>query len=690
MSHPADLYPQLQQTFPASDMATAPFRPATLPDASLHTSLRLRRSSATSDSTTASFRSATPCNASLPDMPVPISHLISCSICMDVLGDPVTTTCGHTYCKPCLDRHLTLNDLVCPLCKQYLLMRPGVNILLKSILEEYNKAQKSLEEFTLAPDEVACDICPENRKRKAVKSCLMCLLSYCTRHLKRHQNKLRLKGHKLVAPVEKLDERACLAHGRPLELFWAKEDKCICSLCVEEVTEVVSVETERGRRERELVDIIQDMEQRIQQREEKVKEFERSKANCLALIDREQEEIKEVFDAVRDAVARAEEEALSALKDKRRSVENEEKQFKQELQREVTAFSKVIADLKKITEEEDHILFLQSYPSVPAPDNGKDWTNVAMDTDLTFGTMRNTQTSMMSDIETELEKLSSIEIERIKKFAVDVTLDPDTAHAQLLVSDDGKEVKDSGERKDVPDIAERFDMFGSVLGQNSLTEGKAFWVVDVGDKQGWDIGGGKKRGQQKGEIVPQTKPRLLGHCALQWGSVRSSGRPADSALSPRQAPESQLVYLRNHAAGRNKIQDYWGSWVYQVVRQPPGEGVVYSVVPAYEDGPIRQDHRTEMRAVPEGQQNIQEGVSSTPNTDTSESESSAEDDSEESLILCHARNPQEHESVFLEPPDEVMVPLEDMPLRCSSRFMAGRHSNHHRLPRAVYMGTHPR
>ncbi|KAL6466716.1 hypothetical protein MHYP_G00245200 [Metynnis hypsauchen] len=523
MSHPADLYPQLQQTFPVSDMATAPFRPATLPDASLLTSLKtwqtdpifgpfrsasfqtsdrvnLRRSSTTSDSTTASFRSATPSDAPLPDMPVPICHLISCSICMDVLGDPVTTTCGHTFCKPCLDRHLNLNDPVCPLCKQYLLMRPGVNIVLKSILEEYNKAQKSPEEFPLAPGEVACDICPENRKRKAVKSCLICLLSYCTRHLKRHQNKLRLKGHKLVAPVEKLDERACLAHGRPLELYWAKEDKCICSLCVEEATDVVSVETERGRRERELGDVIQDVEQRIQQREEKVKEFERSKANCLALIDREQEEIKEVFDAVRKAVARAEEEALCALKEKRRSVENEEKQFKQELQREVTTFSQAITDLKKIKQEEDHILFLQSYPSVPAPDNGKDWTNVAMDTDLTFGTLRNTQTTMMADIETELEKLSNIEIERIKKFAVDVTLDPDTAHAQLLVSDDGKEVKDSGERKDVPDIAERFDMFGSVLGQNSLTEGKAFWIVDVGDKQGWDIGVAREEANRKGKL----------------------------------------------------------------------------------------------------------------------------------------------------------------------------------------------
>ncbi|XP_072525720.1 E3 ubiquitin-protein ligase TRIM39-like [Salminus brasiliensis] len=449
----------------------------------------------------ASFRSPTPSDASLPDIPVSVSQYLKCPICLDKMTHPVTTPCGHTFCKPCLERHMTLSDLTCPLCKKYLLVTPSENIILKALLEEYEKAQKPCpEDFMATLGEVACDLCPENRKSRAVKSCLMCLLSYCDLHLKRHQNKLRLKGHKLVAPVEKLDDWACLTHGRPLELYWGKEDKCICSLCVDQAMEVVSVETERGRREVELGSVIKDMEQRIQHREEKEKELEHSAQNCLALIKREEEEVKEVFDAVRKAVAKAEEEALSPLKDKRRSVEREVEKFKQELQGEIARFSKTISDLKKITQEEDNIVFLQGYPPVPAPDNGKDWTDVAVDTDLTFGTMRNTQTTMMADIETELEKLSSIEIERIEKFAVDVTLDPDTANPQLIVSEDTREVRTSEDQMEVPDHPDRFDLFGSVLGRNRLTDGKAFWVVDVGDKQGWDIGLAREEANRKGAV----------------------------------------------------------------------------------------------------------------------------------------------------------------------------------------------
>lgn len=198
----------------------------------------------------ASFRSPTPSLASSLDAPISISRHITCPICMDVLQDPVTTSCGHTFCKDCLNRNMSYCDYGCPLCKEHLLMKPSPNIVLKAILEEYKEAQKSMpNSFTGVAGEVACDICPKKHKCKAVKSCLMCLLSYCPEHLEMHQSKSRLNGHKLVAPVEKLDDRACLTHGRPLELFLAEENKCICSLCVEEVTQVLSLESERSRRE---------------------------------------------------------------------------------------------------------------------------------------------------------------------------------------------------------------------------------------------------------------------------------------------------------------------------------------------------------------------------------------------------------------------------------------------------------
>lgn len=77
--------------------------------------------------------------------------------------------------------------------------------------------------------------------------------------------------------------------------------------------------------------------------------------------------------------------------------------------------------------------------------------------------------------------------------------------------------------------------------------------------------------------------------------------------------EGDLVYTRNHAVrGRNKIQDAWDSTLYQVVRKPQEQGVVYSIAPVGQEGPVRQVHRTELRRAPaskpqeeESEQNVE-------------------------------------------------------------------------------------
>ncbi|MCI4394896.1 hypothetical protein PGIGA_G00174120 [Pangasianodon gigas] len=448
-----------------------------------------------------SFTSLTSSFTSLQDTPVSILQHLKCSICIDLLKEPVTTSCGHTFCSACLGCHMTINDLVCPLCKQHLKIKPKINIAFRDILKDFLESQEPRQdEFTGQSGEVPCDICPDSRKYKAVKSCLMCLLSYCGRHLKRHHNKLRSKGHKLVAPLNELDQRACMVHGRPLELYSVSEGKLICSLCVQGGTNVVSVEEERDRRQAELDTVISELNQKIQKREEKVQELDNSATNCLALIDQETKEIKKVFNAIKKAVQKAEDEVLSPLEDRRRQVEQEAEKLKKDLQRKISTLGETISDLQILRDEEDPVFFLQSYPSVTMVDNGSDGTSVFLDTDLSFGTIRSMAVTMMADIEEEFEKLSRIETARIKKFGVDVTLDPETANAQLLISDDLREVRSSMETRDSSDSPKSFDLFGSILGQNWLTSDRAFWVVEVGNKQGWDIGVAREEANRKGAI----------------------------------------------------------------------------------------------------------------------------------------------------------------------------------------------
>lgn len=83
---------------------------------------------------------------------------------------------------------------------------------------------------------------------------------------------------------------------------------------------------------------------------------------------------------------------------------------------------------------------------------------------------------------------------------MDVKLDPTTAHQNLVLSPDGKTVKDGGQNQKVPDAPERYDMFASVLGLNGLTSGKSYWEVEVSNKTGWDVGVARRNANRKGKL----------------------------------------------------------------------------------------------------------------------------------------------------------------------------------------------
>ena len=52
---------------------------------------------------------------------------MDCQVCYSLLLDPLTTTCGHTFCRKCVARVLDHSNL-CPICRRTLLMPPGVQL----------------------------------------------------------------------------------------------------------------------------------------------------------------------------------------------------------------------------------------------------------------------------------------------------------------------------------------------------------------------------------------------------------------------------------------------------------------------------------------------------------------------------------------------------------------------------------
>uniref|UniRef100_A0A8C9RJC5 Zinc-binding protein A33-like n=1 Tax=Scleropages formosus TaxID=113540 RepID=A0A8C9RJC5_SCLFO len=82
-----------------------------------------------------------------------------------------------------------------------------------------------------------------------------------------------------------------------------------------------------------------------------------------------------------------------------------------------------------------------------------------------------------------------------------VTLDPNTAHQKLSVSDDLTSVRDSGVKKQLPDNTERFSKYAMVLGSEGFRSGTHSWEVEVGNKTEWDVGVVKEPVNRKGRIA---------------------------------------------------------------------------------------------------------------------------------------------------------------------------------------------
>ncbi|NXV38744.1 BT1A1 protein, partial [Rissa tridactyla] len=123
-----------------------------------------------------------------------------------------------------------------------------------------------------------------------------------------------------------------------------------------------------------------------------------------------------------------------------------------------------------------------------------------------------------------------------------VVLDPDTAHCDLVLSDDCKSVKRQDTRQDIPDIPERFNPWRCVLGREGFTSGRYYWEVEAVDGGGWTVGVSREDVKRKGEI--EFKPEEGIWAVGQWaGHFQALTSPNRTLLPEIQTPKRIRVSL---------------------------------------------------------------------------------------------------------------------------------------------------
>lgn len=173
----------------------------------------------------------------------------SCSICLDILKDPVTVPCGHSFCLKCIAGFWNREDkkgvYSCPQCRQNFTPRPvlGRSTILTEVIEQLKKTELQSDAgapFFARQVDVECDFCTtrkngkgkgKGKKHKAIKSCLTCMGSYCEVHVQPHYEVPCLKKHKLVNATSQLLKKICPQHDRIIEVFCHTDQKLICVIC---------------------------------------------------------------------------------------------------------------------------------------------------------------------------------------------------------------------------------------------------------------------------------------------------------------------------------------------------------------------------------------------------------------------------------------------------------------------------
>lgn len=137
-----------------------------------------------------------------------------CSVCLEILKDPATLPCGHSYCLACIQSHWDKKDsqgqYSCPQCRQVFSPRPSLakSTLLAEAMEKLRTNSLKQSSSAAVPSAspsvpIYLEVLPDTGPRPG----------------------------SMYPQLPIVDPRPCPQHNRPLDLFCHEDKECVCEVC---------------------------------------------------------------------------------------------------------------------------------------------------------------------------------------------------------------------------------------------------------------------------------------------------------------------------------------------------------------------------------------------------------------------------------------------------------------------------
>uniref|UniRef100_A0A673JPZ4 Tripartite motif-containing protein 16-like n=1 Tax=Sinocyclocheilus rhinocerous TaxID=307959 RepID=A0A673JPZ4_9TELE len=482
----------------------------------------------------------------------------SCPVCQGLLEDPVTIPCGHSYCESCITGCWEQEDQMrvysCPQCRQTFSPRPALarNTMLAEVVEKLKKTKLSADCDAEAGD-VQCDVCT-GRKYKAVKSCLVCLNSYCQNHLEQHESWFEGKRHNLTEATGRLQEMICQKHEKLLEVFCHTDKKCICMLCTidgHKNHDTVSAAAQRTEKQihyhlfvlqKQLKETQKTFQQRIQ---------------CSAQTAVEDSE--RIFaELIRSSIERSRSELIRLIRDQEKQAVSRAEGRLERLEQEINDLRRRDAELEQFSHTQDHIQFLQSFQSLSAPPESTDGNDDSLISLFSSDGLRESVHQLRDKLEDfckeELKKISDrgkvLQIHLLSETnSHQLTLDPNTAYKRLFLSESNRVITVAGTDQSYPDHPDRFDYWCQVFCRESVC-GRYYWELEWSGYNGVCISVSYKSISRKGGA----KECVFGFSDQSWSLFCTPSRYSfwhnknETALSV-ESISSRIGVFVDHSAG---------------------------------------------------------------------------------------------------------------------------------------------